>query len=94
MSNLPLFDRPIPVYDPEPSFLRSEDKVVAPRLNRQCQTILARLQRGTMTTGELSAIACQYNARIYELRKAGYRVECIEQDRVTGLSVYELKVSL
>jgi hypothetical protein len=90
--SLPLFDRPIPVYDPEPSFLRPEDKTVAPRLNRQCRAILARLQQGPATNRELCTIALKYTGRISELRQAGYDVPCVSEDKKTGLSVYELKV--
>ena len=40
------------------------------RLSRQARRIYALLQRGPVKTSELVAIACQYSARIFEIRKA------------------------
>lgn len=88
---LPLFDRPIPVYDPSPSFVT--DKPMQARLSRQCALILARLQQGPATNRELCDIALKYNARISELRAAGYVVVCASEDRATGLSIYEWRPS-
>ena len=88
--SLPLFDRPIPVYDPSPSFLKEPDPQ-AIRLSKQCHAILARLQQGPATNRELSMIALKYTNRISELRQAGYKVPCVSQDHATGLSVYELQ---
>ncbi len=60
------------------------------RLARQCQTILARLQQGTVTNRELAGIALNHTARISELRGAGYNVQVISRDRATGLATYAL----
>lgn len=61
------------------------------RLNRQCQAILERLQRGRATNDELSKISRKYTGRISELRQAGHNVVCLSVDRKTGLSWYELQ---
>jgi hypothetical protein len=45
--------------------VKPEDKK---RLSNQAQAIYVRLQQGPATTGELSAIACQYCARVNEVR--------------------------
>ena len=62
------------------------------RLSRQCQTILERLERGPVTNTELVTIACQYNARILELRRAGYAILKTSQNHETGVSTYALEV--
>ena len=47
-----------------------------PRLNRQCQKILKIFRdHGEVSTGQLRMVAAQYNARIYDLRQAGYGIE-------------------
>ena len=90
--SLPLFDRPIPVFDRSPSFLGPEAKSEAKRLSAQCHAILARLQQGPMTNREMSQIALSYTRRISDLREAGYDVQIKEQDHATGLTHYELRV--
>ena len=65
-------------------------EVEAPRLNRQCMEILARLQQGRASNRELSQIALNYRARVSELRQHGITVKCVERDRQTGLSFYEI----
>lgn len=45
--------------------VRSQD---APRLNRQAWAIYMMLQEGDVTTAEMASVACQYNARVYEIR--------------------------
>ena len=37
-------------------------------------TILARLRSRPQSTADLVRIACQYNARIYELRRDGHNI--------------------
>lgn len=64
-----------------------------PRLNRQCQAILARLQQGPATNMELLPISTRFSARIHELRKHGYRIEITDSDRARGLNTYALKDS-
>jgi hypothetical protein len=61
-----------------------------PRLSRQCLTILERIAAGPVTNRELAGIAMQYNARILELRRAGYDIRKVSQDHDTGVAVYEL----
>ena len=60
------------------------------RLSRQCRAILTRLQQGPASNRDLAAICLKYTGRISDLRKAGYNVECYDQDRATGLSWYRL----
>lgn len=65
------------------------------RLSRQAEKIYELLQRGPVKTSELSAIACQYNARLSEIRhalvKTGLMVDEIEgsggqnEYRIVGL---------
>lgn len=62
-----------------------------PRLSRQCQLILDRLTEGPATNRELSQIALKYTGRISELKQAGYKVACYDQNRVTGFSRYRLE---
>lgn len=63
------------------------------RAANQRRQILDALHRGRVNVVELSAIACQYNARIYELRKAGYVIENVDRNHTTGESWYELRSS-
>lgn len=97
-----LFDEPIvdmtqgPTLAPkraEPTIEpnRSVPAAAAPRVTRQARAILACLRQGRAEVRDLAAIAKQYNARIYELRKAGYRIENVDQNQATGESWYELK---
>lgn len=59
------------------------------RFNRQCEAVLARLQRGAATNMDLADICPGYRQRVSDLRKAGYVIEC--RKRHGGLSVYSLK---
>lgn len=70
----------------DPSIARDEQ----PRLNRQTQAVLARLQSGPATNFELSAVALKYTSRISDLRASGYRVEIVERDHATGRVLYAL----
>ena len=89
---LPLFEQPVQPYTPEVSFLNpSVPEEARPRLSKQCQKVLERLQQGRASNRDLSAIAMQYNARIYELRHAGYVVECVDEDKKTGMAFFELR---
>lgn len=60
------------------------------RLSRQCQKILAELRRGPMSNRDLAHIALKYTSRISDLRQAGFQIECVEHDHLTGLTLYEL----
>ncbi len=72
----------------------SVEEADASRLMTQAEKILARLQRGDkVPTGELAAIARQYNARIFELRKAGYSIELVDRNYDTGETWYQLAVN-
>jgi hypothetical protein len=66
-------------------------EVEAPRLNRQCLEILARLKQGRASNRELSQIACKYTGRVSELRQAGHKVKVVSRDRENGLTFYELE---
>jgi hypothetical protein len=65
-----------------------------PRLSRQCRAILARLQRGPATNGELAEIALKYTGRISDLRPglraAGRDIKVVERDTKTGRVLYAL----
>lgn len=52
------------------------DPNVQTKLSRQQAAILARLREGSATNRELSFIALKYGARITELKKKGYQIEC------------------
>lgn len=62
----------------------------APRVSRQATQILKRLRAGRVSVTELATMACQYNARIFELLRAGYPVVNVEHDLASGESWYEL----
>lgn len=47
--------------------VETEDEM---RLSNQAKEIYGLLQLGPVTTSELAAIACQYNARVNEIRRA------------------------
>lgn len=64
--------------------------VMRPRLSQQCERILDRLRQGPATNRELAALALKYTGRISDLKAAGYRIECFEQDKLTGLTKYRL----
>ena len=44
----------------------------SPRLDSQCDRMLARLQQGPATNVELSGISLKYTSRITDLRQLGY----------------------
>ncbi len=60
----------------------------APRLDSQCDRMLARLQQGPATNVELSGISLKYTSRITDLRKMGHDILC--QKRPNGLTIYRL----
>lgn len=74
----------------EPPVVSQAPVVMRPRLSQQCERILARLRQGPATNRELAELALKYTGRISELKAAGHRVECFEQDRLTGLTRYRL----
>ncbi len=62
------------------------------RLSRQCAEILALLfQNRRVSNKTLAGISLKYTGRISDLRKAGYDVQCVERDRTSGLSWYEVR---
>ena len=61
-----------------------------PRLSRQANAILARLKVGRATRRELTELALNPTARLSEIRQAGYDVQVIEWDHVSGRTVYQL----
>lgn len=61
------------------------------RLSRQCQAILERLRMGPASNRDLAQIALKYTGRLSEIKDAGYRVACYDQNRVTGLAWYRLE---
>lgn len=68
----------------------SAPPVMRPRLSHQCERILDRLRQGPATNRELAVLALKYTGRISDLKAAGYRIECFEQDKLTGLTKYRL----
>jgi hypothetical protein len=60
------------------------------RLTGQRAKIIERLQAGPASNAELTAIAMRYSARIHELRKCGYDIRIVRQDRESGLVWYDL----
>lgn len=66
------------------------EKVERPRLSKQNEAILKRLQQGPATNFELNEIAMKYTSRISDLRAAGYNVVVVDRDRATGRTMYQL----
>ena len=62
-----------------------------PRLSRQERAILARLEQGPATNRELADIALKYTSRISVIRQAGYDIQVVERNVVTGFTRYALK---
>ena len=60
----------------------------APRLDSQCDRMLARLQKGPATNVELSGISLKYTSRVTDLRQLGHIIEC--EKRMSGVTVYRL----
>jgi hypothetical protein len=77
-----------PFFSSVPSYRHPEE---LPRLTAQCIAVLERLQQGRASNHELCAIALKYNARISDLRAAGYIIVCIDRNRKTGIAYYELR---
>ena len=54
------------------------------RLSAQAQEIYRRLEKGILTTGDANSIACQYSARINEIRHAlvkhNQMIDCVPGD--------------
>lgn len=59
------------------------------RFKNQRQEILTRLRRGPATNAELSEIALRFGARLYDLRRDGYAIEC--RNLGGGLAEYVLR---
>lgn len=71
---------------------RSVPTAAVPRITRQAREILHLLEsKSRVSVEELSALAKQYNARIKELRDAGYVITNVHQNKATGESWYELR---
>ena len=71
--------------------VESKDK---PRISKQCITILGLLRvQDVVTTDQLAEIALQYNARIYELRKAGFDIKLVRpgEGGINGYKLIEAK---
>ncbi len=64
------------------------DATESPRLDSQCDRMLARLQKGAATNVELAGISLKYTSRITDLRQLGHTIEC--EKRKNGMSVYRL----
>ena len=60
------------------------------RLTGQRAKIIERLKSGPASNAELTQIAMRFTARIHELRKCGYDIRIVRQDRDSGLVWYEL----
>ena len=60
----------------------------APRLDSQCDRMLARLKVGPATNVELSGISLKYTSRITDLRQLGHTIAC--EKRPGGLTLYML----
>lgn len=63
----------------------------AKRLTRQQALVLDRLREGPATNMELIPISTRFSARIFDLRKAGYKIDTDCLDRAKGLSLYTLR---
>lgn len=59
------------------------------RFHGHCLEMLRLLRVGRVSLETLRSISANHTARISNLRKAGYGIEC-HQDRSTGQSWYEL----
>lgn len=75
-----------PVVPASPTLSRPERT----RLSRQNAAILVRLEQGSATRRELTAIALNVTARVSELRRHGYNVQVVEHDHASGRTVYAL----
>ena len=60
----------------------------SPRLDSQCDRMLARLQKGAATNVELAGISLKYTSRITDLRQLGHTIDC--QKQRNGVTVYRL----
>lgn len=66
------------------------------RLNKQSKAILAAFQQApdqTLTNMDMQSIATRFGARIYDLRRAGYKIDIIGTNKKTGLTTYRLLVT-
>lgn len=64
-----------------------------PRLSRQAAEILAAFKAAPLhrlDCAQLMTIAQRFGARLYDIRKAGYRIDLVAHDKKTGHTVYEL----
>lgn len=68
-------------------------QVEKPRLDSQCEEILALLKKGPTTNERLSRIALKYTSRISDLRNRGVDIECYARNYSTGVSYYRLNKS-
>ncbi len=61
------------------------------RLQRNAQKLLAWLQGGPLTNrGAMGVGGLRYGARLYELRKAGYKIRT-DEDKASGFTTYTLE---
>ena len=83
-------------FDVKPSIRFADTRIEPeekPRLSRQCRLILERLRMGPASNKELAGIALKYTGRISDLRKSGYDIRLVSQDKKSGLAIYELNVT-
>ena len=80
---------PEKIHPADPNVIPAEIK----RLSRQNLEVLELLKRGPARTDELCRITHRFSARFYDLRQAGYVIECVSEDTATGLRVFALKES-
>ena len=69
-------------------FRQGVDLTDTPRLDSQCDRMLARLQKGAATNVELAGISLKYTSRITDLRQLGHTIDCEKQRN--GVTVYRL----
>lgn len=77
--------------DPPTSHQAERDLNRSGRRPSQAEKILDRLRLGPATNAELAAISLKYTSRISDLRAKGFDVQVVEQDRATGVTIYELE---
>lgn len=72
----------------------SVSAVEGKRLNRQAVAILERLRLGPASNTELYRLCMNATARISEIRRAGFDIQCYDRCRATGTCWYRVALTV
>ena len=89
----PIEQLPYPAkgLDPPAAHEAAGNLIFSGRRGGTLHKIRERLMAGEATNVELARITPRYGARIYDLRKQGFDIETVSQNKATGVTVYRMR---